>query len=146
VLFPLVFAAVMALGGGRGRRGALVFGTAALASFAVAWVSADVAGNDGITYYGTHTRAGELLVGVALAYVLAAGRTGPAVQTGPSRGPRPPRARPRRPGGGARPRAPAAGRGAGGWARGGHGPRRPSSPPDPSTGPSGWRPCAPSAR
>jgi peptidoglycan/LPS O-acetylase OafA/YrhL len=70
--FPLVFAGVMALLGGTRRRGAAMtlFGTAALASFAVAWVSASRYGNDGLTYYGTHTRAGELLVGVVLAFVL----------------------------------------------------------------------------
>ncbi|MGH9236022.1 MAG: acyltransferase family protein [Acidimicrobiales bacterium] len=70
--FPLVFAGVMALLGGARRRGAAIalFGAAALASFAVAWVSASRYGNDGLTYYGTHTRAGELLVGVTLAFVL----------------------------------------------------------------------------
>jgi peptidoglycan/LPS O-acetylase OafA/YrhL len=70
--FPLVFAGVMALLGGARRRGAAIalFGSAAVASFAVAWVSASRYGNDGLTYYGTHTRAGELLVGVVLAFVL----------------------------------------------------------------------------
>ncbi len=77
VLFPLVFAGVAAVVGTRLARGALVFGGAALASFTAAWVSADRAGNAGITYYGTHTRAGELLAGVALAYLLA-GRGSPA--------------------------------------------------------------------
>ena len=71
VLFPLVFAGVMALAGRRLGRGALVFGTAAAASFGLAWVAADRSGNDGIAYYGTHTRAGELLAGVALAYAVA---------------------------------------------------------------------------
>ncbi|HEX6165452.1 MAG TPA: acyltransferase family protein [Acidimicrobiales bacterium] len=70
--FPLVFAGALALLGGARRRGAAIalFGAAALASFAVAWVSASRYGNDGLTYYGTHTRAGELLVGVTLAFVL----------------------------------------------------------------------------
>ena len=70
--FPLVFAGAMALLGGARRRGAAIalFGAAALASFAVAWVSASRYGNDGLTYYGTHTRAGELLVGVVLAYAV----------------------------------------------------------------------------
>ncbi len=71
VVFPLVFAGVAAVVGARLGRGALVFGGAALASFAAAWVSAERAGNVGVTYYGTHTRAGELLAGVALAYLLA---------------------------------------------------------------------------
>ena len=66
VLFPIVFAGATAVLGARPRRRALLFGAAALASFAAAWVSADRAGSGGVTYYGTHTRAGELLVGVAL--------------------------------------------------------------------------------
>ncbi|HET6951645.1 MAG TPA: acyltransferase family protein [Acidimicrobiales bacterium] len=72
LLFPAVFVAVVAVARGRMRRAAAVAGLAALAAFALAWTSAGRAGNDGVTYYGTHTRAGELLVGVALAFVLAA--------------------------------------------------------------------------
>jgi peptidoglycan/LPS O-acetylase OafA/YrhL/lysophospholipase L1-like esterase len=74
VLFPIVFAGATAVLGARSRRRAVLFGAAALASFAAAWVSADRAGSSGVTYYGTHTRAGELLVGVALACALADGR------------------------------------------------------------------------
>jgi peptidoglycan/LPS O-acetylase OafA/YrhL/lysophospholipase L1-like esterase len=74
VLFPIVFAGATAVLGARPRRRALLFGAAALASFAAAWVSADRAGSGGVTYYGTHTRAGELLVGVALACALAGAR------------------------------------------------------------------------
>ena len=87
VVFPLVFAGVAAVVGARLGRGALVFGAAALASFAAAWVSAERAGNVGVTYYGTHTRAGELLAGVALAYLLA----GRGSRLAPARGgpPRP---------------------------------------------------------
>ena len=73
VLFPLAFTGAMVLAG-RGRRlgtASVVFTLAAVVSFAAAWVSASRYGNDGIAYYGTHTRAGELLVGVALAVVLA---------------------------------------------------------------------------
>jgi peptidoglycan/LPS O-acetylase OafA/YrhL len=84
VLFPLVFAGVMALVGRAGRRGpaAGVFGAAAALSFAAAWVSASRAGNDGVTYYGTHTRAGEILVGVALAFALATPRGRRALRPG----------------------------------------------------------------
>jgi peptidoglycan/LPS O-acetylase OafA/YrhL len=70
LLFPLAFALVMVAARGRRRRGAVVVGLAAVASFATAWVLAGRDGNDGLTYYGTHTRAGELLVGVALAFAL----------------------------------------------------------------------------
>ncbi|MBN2623713.1 MAG: acyltransferase, partial [Acidimicrobiales bacterium] len=69
--FPLVFGGVMTIVRGARRRAATVFGLAAAASFAVAAVVAGRSGNDGIAYYGTHTRAGELLVGVVLAFVLA---------------------------------------------------------------------------
>jgi peptidoglycan/LPS O-acetylase OafA/YrhL len=74
--FPLAFAALMGLVQRRGptRPGlaGLVFAGAAVASFAVAAVSAARDGNGGVAYYGTHTRAGEILVGVAMAFALAA--------------------------------------------------------------------------
>ena len=92
VVFPVVFAGVAVVVGRRLGRGALVAGAAALASFGAAWVSADRAGNGGITYYGTHTRAGELLAGVALAYLLAGARREPS--PGQVAGPSPATARP----------------------------------------------------
>ncbi|HEX5365850.1 MAG TPA: acyltransferase family protein [Acidimicrobiales bacterium] len=82
LLFPLGFVGLMAAVRGRLGAAAGVAGAAAAASFAVAWWSAAAAGNDGITYYGTHTRASELLVGVALAFVLAAWRGRPAPRHG----------------------------------------------------------------
>jgi len=80
LVFPLAFAAVATLVGGRLRRAAAVVGGAAVASFGLAWASAGRSGNDGVTYYGTHTRAGELLVGVALAYLVAGHRGRPAAE------------------------------------------------------------------
>jgi len=56
--------------GTRWRAAGGVFGLAALGSFAAASMTADRAGNDGVAYYGTHTRIGELLVGVVLAYAV----------------------------------------------------------------------------
>jgi peptidoglycan/LPS O-acetylase OafA/YrhL/lysophospholipase L1-like esterase len=70
--FPIAFALLM---GARRRRrvlAGLAFAAAGLASFAVAAVLAGRQGNSGVVYYGTHTRAAEILAGVALAYVLAA--------------------------------------------------------------------------
>ncbi len=74
LLFPLAFAGLMVAVGARRRRATAVVALAAVASFALAWWSAGRYGNDGLTYYGTHTRAGELLVGVALAFVLSSAR------------------------------------------------------------------------
>jgi peptidoglycan/LPS O-acetylase OafA/YrhL len=90
VAFPLLFGLVAAIVGRRATRrggpggarlddralavGGGVFALLASASFGTAWVLASRDGNDGVTYYGTHTRAGELLVGVALAYALRSGR------------------------------------------------------------------------
>ncbi len=71
LVFPLVFVAVTALVG-TGRRAGAVFAGLALASFAAAW--ALTTGDHGrFAYYATFTRAGELLAGVVLAYVLAGG-------------------------------------------------------------------------
>ena len=70
LVFPLAFAGYGVLGGApAGRLGRRRLGLAAAASFARG-LSAGRSGNDGLAYYGTHTRAGELLVGVALAFVL----------------------------------------------------------------------------
>jgi peptidoglycan/LPS O-acetylase OafA/YrhL len=70
LLFPLAFAGLLVLVRGRRLAGAALLGAAATGSFALAWLTAAHQGNDGLAYYGTHTRAGELLVGVALAFVL----------------------------------------------------------------------------
>jgi peptidoglycan/LPS O-acetylase OafA/YrhL len=70
LLFPLAFAALLVVVRGRRLWGAAVLAVAATGSFALAWLTAARLGNDGLAYYGTHTRAGELLVGVALAFVL----------------------------------------------------------------------------
>jgi peptidoglycan/LPS O-acetylase OafA/YrhL len=68
--FPLLFVGLTTLLRGRWRRVGAAFGLLALASFAAAWISADRYGNTGSTYYATWTRAGEVLVGVALAYAV----------------------------------------------------------------------------
>jgi len=69
LVFPLIFVAVTALVG-TGRRAGVVFAGLAAACFASAW--ALTTGDHGrFAYYATFTRAGELLVGVVLAYVLA---------------------------------------------------------------------------
>jgi peptidoglycan/LPS O-acetylase OafA/YrhL len=81
LLFPLAFGLVMVAVRGRRRRGAAIVGVAALASFAAAWVLASRDGSDGLTYYGTHTRAGELLVGVALAFALGTVRARRVLRT-----------------------------------------------------------------
>ena len=88
LVFPLLFGLVAAGASRRGRHrdpGARrlddralalsggVFTLLAAASFGTAWLLASRSGNDGVTYYGTHTRAGELLVGVALAVALRSG-------------------------------------------------------------------------
>ena len=70
VVLPLGFVGVMRLTGKRWRVAGAIFAAGAVASFAGAWLTADRVGNDGMAYYGTHLRAGELLVGVVLAYVV----------------------------------------------------------------------------
>jgi peptidoglycan/LPS O-acetylase OafA/YrhL len=70
LVFPLVFVGVMRVTGRHWRTAGALFAAAAAASFAAAWFSASSSGNDGLAYYGTHTRIGELLVGVVLAYVV----------------------------------------------------------------------------
>jgi peptidoglycan/LPS O-acetylase OafA/YrhL len=70
VVLPLVFVGLMKLTGKRWRTAGLLFALLAAASFGLAAVTAGQSGNDGLAYFGTHTRAGELLVGVVLAYVV----------------------------------------------------------------------------
>jgi peptidoglycan/LPS O-acetylase OafA/YrhL len=71
LLFPLAFVAFMALFRTRPLRAGWAFAGAAVVSFALAAWTAGRYGNSGLAYYGTHTRAGELLVGVALAFAVA---------------------------------------------------------------------------
>lgn len=70
LLLPLAFVWLMRVVGTRWRAAGAVFGLAAVGSFVAASMTADRAGNDGVAYYGTHTRIGELLVGVVLAYAV----------------------------------------------------------------------------
>jgi peptidoglycan/LPS O-acetylase OafA/YrhL len=70
VIFPLAFVGLMRVTGRHWRTAGAAFGLAAVASFVVASMTADRSGNDGMAYYGTHTRLGELLVGVVLAYAV----------------------------------------------------------------------------
>jgi peptidoglycan/LPS O-acetylase OafA/YrhL len=70
VLLPLAIVGIMRVVGNRWRAAGAAFGLAAVASFVAASMTADRAGNDGVAYYGTHTRIGEFLVGVVLAYAV----------------------------------------------------------------------------
>jgi peptidoglycan/LPS O-acetylase OafA/YrhL len=70
VLFPLAFVGLMKVTGKRWRTAGAVFALAAVASFVAAWLTASREGNDGLAYFGTHARLGELLVGVVLAYAV----------------------------------------------------------------------------
>ena len=74
--FPLVFVGLLAAFRGRWRWVGAVLGATAAVSFVAAWLTASREGNSGLAYYATYTRAGEILVGVALAF---------AVQTRPAR-------------------------------------------------------------
>jgi len=70
LLLPLAFVWIMRVVGTRWRAAGAVFALAAVGSFVAASMTANRAGNDGFAYYGTHTRVGELLVGVVLAYAV----------------------------------------------------------------------------
>jgi peptidoglycan/LPS O-acetylase OafA/YrhL len=70
LVLPLAFALLMRVAGARWRLGGAAFGLGAVVSFVAASMTADRAGNDGFAYYGTHTRVGEVLVGVVLAYAV----------------------------------------------------------------------------
>ncbi len=76
LLFPLAFVAIGAAFGARGRRaGAAVFAVLTIASFGAAWLLAGGGRpSSGFVYFATFTRAGEILVGVLLAYAVAATR------------------------------------------------------------------------
>jgi peptidoglycan/LPS O-acetylase OafA/YrhL len=70
LVFPLVFVLLMLITGRRWRTAGIVFGLGAAVSFGAAWT---IGGNPEareIAYYGTHTRVGELLVGIVLAYLV----------------------------------------------------------------------------
>lgn len=70
VVLPLVFVGLMSVAGQAWRLTGIVFALLAAGSFAAAYLTAEQAGNDGLAYYGTHARAGELLVGVVLGYAV----------------------------------------------------------------------------
>ena len=70
VLLPLLFVGVMTLAGKGWRTAGAALALLAAASFGAAAWTASRSGNDGMAFFGTHTRAGELLVGVVLAYVV----------------------------------------------------------------------------
>ena len=79
IVLPLLFIGLMKVTGARWRAAGGGFALLAAASFAAAWFTAGRSGNDGAAYFGTHTRAGELLVGVVLAYVVLSPRVRRAV-------------------------------------------------------------------
>jgi peptidoglycan/LPS O-acetylase OafA/YrhL len=71
LLLPLVFVGVMTLVRRRWRIAGALFAVLAMASFAAAWITGTPGSETrDLAYYGTHTRAGEVLVGVVLAYAL----------------------------------------------------------------------------
>jgi peptidoglycan/LPS O-acetylase OafA/YrhL len=70
VVFPLAFVGLMKVTGKHWRRAGAVFALATVGCFVAASMTADRAGNDGLAYFGTHTRLGELLVGVVLAFAV----------------------------------------------------------------------------
>ncbi len=70
LLFPLLFTVMMWITGRQWRLAGLLWGIGALASFGAAWVIAEDPDTRDLAYYGTHTRAGELVVGVVLGYAV----------------------------------------------------------------------------
>jgi peptidoglycan/LPS O-acetylase OafA/YrhL len=74
LVLALVFVGFMKLTGRRWRGAGGAFALLGVASFAAAWFAARRDGNDGMAYFGTHTRAGEALVGVVLAYAMLSPR------------------------------------------------------------------------
>lgn len=70
VLLPLIFVGLMAVTSRNWRTAGTVFVALTAGSYAAAWIlSANAEARD-VVYYGTHTRAGEVLAGVALAYLI----------------------------------------------------------------------------
>jgi peptidoglycan/LPS O-acetylase OafA/YrhL len=74
VIVPLLFVGVMRVTRKRWQGAGLLFTVAAGVSFYLASRTARESGNDGLAYYSTYTRAGELLVGVVLAYLVLSPR------------------------------------------------------------------------
>ena len=74
LLFPLLVIAIARLARGRLSIVRLVVATLTVVSFGLAWWTAKEVGFDW-AYYATYTRAGEILVGVLLATLLAGGST-----------------------------------------------------------------------
>jgi peptidoglycan/LPS O-acetylase OafA/YrhL len=70
VLFPLVFMLLMWVTGRQWRIAGVLFGLGAAASFAAGWVMSDNPDARDLVSYGTHTRVGEVLVGVLLGYAV----------------------------------------------------------------------------
>lgn len=70
LLFPLLFMLLMFVTGRQWRIAGATFGAGALASFALAWRLSNDPDTRDLVYYGTHTRAGEVLVGVVLGYAV----------------------------------------------------------------------------
>ena len=70
LVFPLVFVVLMLVTGRQWRASGYIFAALAGASFAAAWMLSGNTEARRIAYYGTHTRVGEMLVGVVLAYAV----------------------------------------------------------------------------
>ncbi|HEY8544120.1 MAG TPA: acyltransferase family protein, partial [Acidimicrobiales bacterium] len=70
LVFPLVFMLFMLVTGRQWRTSGYAFAVLAALSFGMAWTLAGTTDDRRLAYYGTHTRAGELLVGVVLAYLV----------------------------------------------------------------------------
>lgn len=70
LLFPLVFVAIMLVTNRQWRASGYIFAGLAALSFGAAWVLSSNVEARRIAYYGTHTRVGEMLVGVVLAYAV----------------------------------------------------------------------------
>lgn len=77
LLYPIVAAGALALVGGSRRRYAVLLGALAVASSALMWVLYTPGTDPSRVYYGTDTRAAELLIGALLA-TFVAGRPGPS--------------------------------------------------------------------
>jgi len=70
LIFPLLFTLMMWITGRQWRLAGMLWGIGALASFGGAWVLSEDPDARDLVYYGTHTRAGEVLVGVVLGYAV----------------------------------------------------------------------------
>ena len=81
VVVPLAFVGLMRAAGRRWRTAGAVFAAAAAVSFWLALRTARASGNDGLAYYGTHARAGELLVGIVLAYAVLSSAVRRVIET-----------------------------------------------------------------